>query len=99
LAIAPHEFPQGTATGQLVQSYAAKRGLSLRELARKIGRSDTAVQALANGGLAGRSTRYLGLRPFRRGDRPLLELVIETLEIPDREVRRALALDLGIEGR
>jgi hypothetical protein len=76
----------------LLRRYAARRGLSISELSRRTGRDRKAIRRLLQG-------EAIGLKPWR-GD-PLFRLLVRELEIPEREVKRALAAHFlaVIEGR
>jgi transcriptional regulator with XRE-family HTH domain len=80
----------------MVRRYAQKRGVSGAELARQAGVSRQAISALMLGTRAD-GKAYFGLRRSGGSERPLLAVVAEILEIPEREVRIAVgsALDLG----
>lgn len=81
-----------TSVGLLLREYAARRGVSASEVARRVGRSRQAVNALMLGH-EGPGQTYLGLKVFRRGDLPLVFLVGEALEVPDLKLRRAIHED------
>jgi len=84
-----------SAVAQLLNKYLELRGTTQTQLAKRIGRSHSAVSHLMRGGERGdKRTPYLGLKPAKLGQEPILQLVAKELRVPKRALEDALTQDI-----
>jgi len=77
---------RSTTFAALVRDYAERRGIGVRDLARRIGRDSSSVARVFTG-------ESLGLRVHRAGEARMCDLIINELRIPSRDAIKALVED------
>ena len=94
--MASTKYRGNTEIPRVLRDYAEKRKTNQSEIARAIGRNQSAVAMLFTGYITdnGLPQPYFGMRPFSAGEDPLLLLVTSHLRIPEKMWRKAYEEDM-----
>ena len=84
----------GGEVAALIRRYLIERGMSKRRLAKLLGVEVSRIQMIARGSTY-TGQRYLGVKSTPDGE-PFIRRLADELAIPDDELTRAVAIDLGI---
>jgi transcriptional regulator with XRE-family HTH domain len=88
---------EASAVVRLLNTYLELRKTTQAQLAKRIGRSQSALSHLMRGGeRRDGGPPYLGLKPAKSGEEPILQLVAKELRIPKRALEDALAEDVRV---